>query len=212
MAFIYKITNQLNGKLYIGKTSLPSVEERFKEHIRASKQERNEKRPLYDAMNKYGIENFFIEQLEEVENDKQASEREIYWINKLNTYIGFSNCNGYNATLGGDSRRLYNYQKIAHKYLELQNEQAVANFFNCDRTVVKHACQENNIEILSTAEVSKKQFSKKIAQVDKETGEVLNIFNSISDAFRALNKTKSGGIAKACREDKIYLGYKWKYI
>ena len=163
-------------------------------------------------MNKYGIENFFIEQLEEVENDKQASEREIYWINKLNTYIGFSNCNGYNATLGGDSRRLYNYQEIAHKYLELQNEQAVANFFNCDRTVVKHACQENNIEILSTAEVSKKQFSKKIAQVDKETGEVLNIFNSISDAFRALNKTKSGGIAKACREDKIYLGYKWKYI
>ena len=60
MAFIYKITNQLNGKLYIGKTSLPSVEERFKEHIRASKQERNEKRPLYDAMNKYGkINNIF---------------------------------------------------------------------------------------------------------------------------------------------------------
>lgn len=37
MAFIYKITNQINNKLYIGKTSLSSVEERFKEHIQDSK-------------------------------------------------------------------------------------------------------------------------------------------------------------------------------
>lgn len=212
MAFIYKITNQINNKLYIGKTSLSSVEERFKEHIQDSKRERYEKRPLYDAMNKYGIENFTIEQIEEVVNDEIASQREIYWINKLRTYIGFNDCNGYNATLGGDSRRLYNYKEIANKYLELQNEKDVAEFFNCDIKVVKNACEENNIKILNCNDAIKKKYSKKVLQIDKDTDEIIAEYDSISDAFRALGKNKTGGISNVCNnKSKTYLGYKWKY-
>ena len=52
MAYIYKITNLINGKVYIGKTSEKTIEERFKIHIKDSKKEHCEKRPLYDAMNK----------------------------------------------------------------------------------------------------------------------------------------------------------------
>ena len=213
MAFIYKITNQINNKLYIGKTSLSSVEERFKEHIQDSKKERCEKRPLYDAMNKYGIENFTIEQIEEVANDEIASQREIYWIDKLRTYIGFDDCNGYNATLGGDSKRYYDYKIIAQKYLELQNQKETAKFFNCDIKVVKNACEENNIKILNSGEVSKNKTSKKVLQIDKNTDEIIAEYESISDAFRALGKSKSGGISKVCNnKSKTYLGYKWKYV
>lgn len=43
MAYIYKITNNINGKIYIGKTEF-SVEKRFKEHCQDSKKERCEKR------------------------------------------------------------------------------------------------------------------------------------------------------------------------
>ena len=125
MPYIYKITNKINNKIYIGKTSHSSIEERFKEHIRDSRKTRYEKRPLYDAMNKYGVENFSIEQIEQVKNDEIASEREQFWIEKLRTYIGFSDCNGYNATLGGDSKRYYNYTEIAKKYLELKSEKEV---------------------------------------------------------------------------------------
>lgn len=64
MAFIYKITNLINGKSYIGKTSF-SIKKRFKEHQRDAFRDRNEKRPLYSAMRKYGIENFTVEQVEE---------------------------------------------------------------------------------------------------------------------------------------------------
>ena len=57
-AYIYKITNNINNKIYIGKTNL-TIEKRFKEHCRDAFRERNEKRPLYAAMRKYGIQKFF---------------------------------------------------------------------------------------------------------------------------------------------------------
>jgi group I intron endonuclease len=54
---IYKITNLINNKIYIGKT-IRTVELRWQEHIRDSK---TGKTPLYLAMQKYGINNFKIE-------------------------------------------------------------------------------------------------------------------------------------------------------
>ena len=102
MSFIYKITNNVNNKVYIGKTAF-SIEKRFKEHCRDAFKERQEKRPLYAAMRKYGIENFSIEIIEECE-DLVSSDRECYWISQ---YKAFEK--GYNATLGGDGKFLYNY-------------------------------------------------------------------------------------------------------
>ena len=78
MNYIYKITNIINGKLYIGKTG-KTIEERFQDHKRASKAP-YVNRPLYDAMNKYGYEYFIIEEVECCKNDKEASIREMYWI------------------------------------------------------------------------------------------------------------------------------------
>ena len=63
--YIYIIKNDINNKVYIGKTLLPTIEERFKEHLKESIRERSKNRPLYNAMNKYGIEHFYIELLEE---------------------------------------------------------------------------------------------------------------------------------------------------
>ena len=84
MSFIYKITNDINNKVYIGKTAF-SIEKRFKEHCKDAFRDRNEKRPLYMAMQKYGIEHFHIEQIEECENIN-AADREAYWIGVYNAY------------------------------------------------------------------------------------------------------------------------------
>jgi len=75
---IYKIFNDVNDKVYIGKT-LHSIEKRFAEHIADSKRKRNELRPLYAAMNKYGIEHFHVELIETVDSTL-LNEREKYWI------------------------------------------------------------------------------------------------------------------------------------
>ena len=111
MAYIYCITNLINNKRYIGKTTL-TIEKRFKEHCRDSQKQRYNKRPLYNAMNKYGIENFKVEELEYVKDESILSEREIFWINELQTY----GHGGYNASKGGDGKILYDYQEFIDLY------------------------------------------------------------------------------------------------
>ena len=78
MGFIYKVTNNINGKVYIGQ-SIFQIEKRFKEHLADSKKSSRCHRPFYDAINKYGQENFSIELIEEIDNNK-LNEREKYWI------------------------------------------------------------------------------------------------------------------------------------
>ena len=220
MAYIYKIINNINQKIYIGKTS-STIEKRFKEHCNDSKKERCEKRPLYDAMNKYGIENFTVEKVEEVENDEIASEREIYWINKLRTYIGFNDCNGYNATLGGDSKRIYDYQIIAKKYLELKNQKETAKYFQCDVETVKKACQENNIEIIPSQQIAKDAQKKCVKMYDLENN-FIQEFETMKDAAiwvienKLTTSNKIDGvrssIRKACNgQYRKAFNHIWKY-
>ena len=97
MSKIYKITNDINNKIYVGKT-IASLERRFKEHCADSTRRDDENRPLYRAMNKYGIEHFSIHLIEECA-DEDASAREQYWIGFYKSYT-----EGYNATLGGEGR------------------------------------------------------------------------------------------------------------
>lgn len=218
MSYIYVITNDINGKQYVGKTDC-SIEKRFKEHVADSKRKRCEKRPLYDAMNKYGIEHFHIEKLEQC-SIEESNNREIYWIEKLNTYH-----KGYNATLGGESKRYYNYKKLADKYLELLNLEKTAKFFGCDTDTIRKACKNYNIKILTSQEISKKQSSKPVAMLDKQTNQELKRFASLSDAAHYLVDNKitksfdrrgimghiSQSIAKTYNRKSAY-GYKWKYI
>lgn len=68
MAYIYKIYNDINMKIYIGKTK-DTIETRFKQHIKASKANNKKGVMLYAAMRKYGVENFHIELVEECSED-----------------------------------------------------------------------------------------------------------------------------------------------
>ena len=103
MACIYKIINDINGKLYIGET-IYSIQYRWKQHIYYFRKLllNNIKitQPLYLAFQKYGIENFHIELVEECYEDIRF-EREQYYISLYNTY----GSNGYNATLGGEGAK-----------------------------------------------------------------------------------------------------------
>ena len=88
---VYKITNLLNGKIYVGQTT-QTLEARMLQH-------KYHHKGLYidRAIYKYGFENFHSEILEECNTQDELNEREKFWIAKLNSKVPF----GYNQTDGG---------------------------------------------------------------------------------------------------------------
>ena len=203
MGYIYKITNDINNKIYIGLTSR-NLDIRFKEHLKDSKTDLN--RPLYRAMNKYGAEHFIISLIEEVP-DEILSQREQYWISKYNTYQ-----DGYNATMGGDGQTKLDYQEVINLYNYYQNVREVARQLNVDRTSIEDILHSKNIPVLSPGLVTQQKLGNCIAQLDLNTEEIINIFPSCHAAAKALGVHHSG-IARACNgERKSANGYKWKIL
>ena len=100
---IYKITNVINGKVYIGQST--DVEKRYKKHMNTifNPNLHQYNYAIYQAMRKYGLENFSFEILIEVEEDL-LDLMEIYYIEKYNSYIYVENSNGYNMTRGGNNK------------------------------------------------------------------------------------------------------------
>lgn len=99
MNYIYKITNKITNKHYIGQTT-KSVDERWHQHINeANNKNSTRDTALYKSMRKYGVDNFYIETIDEVEDDVSLDEREQYWIKFYNSY---GQPYGYNETIGGN--------------------------------------------------------------------------------------------------------------
>jgi group I intron endonuclease len=90
---IYKITNKINGKNYIGFDSQwPRRKNQHKHYLKSRKSK------IYLAFNKYGWENFVWEVIYQSKDGKHClNVMESYFINEYNSYL-----NGYNETLGGD--------------------------------------------------------------------------------------------------------------
>ncbi len=78
---IYKIYNTINDDIYIGST-IQNLKSRLSSHLSHSKKNEFCKRLLYKTMNELGIENFYIELIENYpcDNKKELEEREKYWI------------------------------------------------------------------------------------------------------------------------------------
>ena len=108
---IYLIYNDINEKVYIGKTYL-SIEKRFSMHIHDYLKKRNINRPLYKAMKKYSPSKFHIIPLGSYP-EGILEEKEADWIRFFDSFH-----NGYNATLGGDGKR----------YLEFSDEELIADY------------------------------------------------------------------------------------
>lgn len=90
MTGIYKITNLINGRIYIGQAQ--NINRRIYEH----KIGKGINEQCVDkAIQKYGVDNFQFDVIEEC-TAELLNEREVYWINYYNSFF-----DGYNLTLGG---------------------------------------------------------------------------------------------------------------
>ncbi len=211
MAYIYQIINDINNKIYIGKTEF-SIDKRFKEHCSDAFKERNEKRPLYSAMRKYGIEHFHIELIEETDNPE---EREKYWIEQKQSFK-----KGYNATLGGDGKKYLDYDLIIASYKEIKSVKDTAISLGISSDSVSNILRANNISIITSSEVIKKKYGKVVNMYDLQNT-FLKTFPSVNAAAKYMVENNLTGckmttikqhITEVCMgKRKTAVKFKWKY-
>lgn len=150
---IYKITNKVNNKIYIGQTT-HTIEYRLNKHWAEAKCQANGKRMnnyFHNALLKYGIKNFFIEEIDKANTIEELNQKEIYWIdyyNSTNKEIG------YNLMTGGKSGIKSNEtkQKISQKKKEnWENEEIRFRMRNgLKKATIKwqEICKENRVTVI----------------------------------------------------------------
>ena len=98
MMGIYKITNIINNKVYIGQSI--NLQRRKTDHIRDLNKNRNHNNHFQNAWNKYGEENFIFEIIHVVDDSDELNKLETYYID---LYDSTNPDKGYNYTRGGDN-------------------------------------------------------------------------------------------------------------
>lgn len=212
---IYAIYCKVSGKYYVGKTT-DTAENRFREHIHESKKERCRKRPLYAAMNKYGIENFQLMTLESKCPEEKLNEMEMLWISKLNSFH-----HGYNATKGGDGTICVDRISVIDAYNELGTVKDVRKKLGVDNKTIKKILSNAGIEITPSQDINKQLHGQRVDMIDAD-GNVLKSFVSLCEAAdyliqeRSLNPEHKRGyfqkIKLVCNGvRKIAYGHQWKW-
>ena len=201
MGYIYKITNKINGKIYIGQTK-NSIKTRMGKHYSRAKTGEG-KTGIDAAIRKYGKENFSVEQICECLNE-DLDEQEKFYIAKYKSYE-----NGYNLTTGGQLGTTWlnlDEKEVIKKYNEIKVIYKVANYFNCSEKIISNILHNNNIEIFTHPTLENLSKGKKFKEGDK-TKKVLLIelnkeFTSLKECSQWLidNKYSKASTMEAARK------------
>lgn len=164
--FIYKITNTINGKSYIGQT-IQNVKERFYQHCATKCSKAVLDMAIHRAIKKYGKSNFTVEVIEEVDSTN-LNDRERYWIKYYDSYN-----NGYNSTKGGQDGckpfKDLDAEAIIKEYNTGKSLRTLGTIFKVDKQTIKDLLIRHNVKLRTTR-------TYKLSQEDRE--EILEEFTS----------------------------------
>ena len=145
--FIYKITNKINGKSYIGQT-IQNVKERFYQHCATKCSKAVSNMAIHRAIKKYGKSNFTVEVIEEIDS-ANLNDRERYWIKYYNSYN-----NGYNSTKEGQDGckpfKDLDVESIIKEYNTGKSLRTLGTIFKVDKQTIKDLLVRNNINLRTT--------------------------------------------------------------
>ena len=145
--FIYKITNTINGKSYIGQT-IQNVKERFYQHCATKCSKAVSNMAIHRAIKKYGKSNFTVEVIEEIDS-ANLNDRERYWIKYYNSYN-----NGYNSTKGGQDGckpfKDLDVESIIKEYNTGKSLRTLGTIFKVDKQTIKDLLIRHNVELRTT--------------------------------------------------------------
>lgn len=211
MGYIYKITNLINEKVYIGQTRRHYTE-RWAQHNYDKNREPYCNWPLYRMLNSVPSEKVKWEVVEEVDNNL-LDERERYWIAFYN-----SKKQGYNCTDGGSNGAKYDYNEILEFWLGEgeRNFTKTAIHFQTDKTYISKIIASLGYQRRTWEEINNSNhdsIKRKVNKIDLSSGRVIKTYNSIVEAAKDLgNIDYRKTIPNVC-SGKIpsYLGFGWQY-
>jgi group I intron endonuclease len=153
---IYRITNKVNGKAYIGQTS-KTAEARFKEHLYVANTQPSDWH-FAKALRKHGADVWQVEVIDFAFSAQEATEKECYWIAQDNTVAA-----GYNSTIGGEGAPGYQWtaeqrQRASENAYERSDEHRDAQ-----RTVLAKA-QEKIVQTRQTLEYQAAQRERNLGE------------------------------------------------
>lgn len=208
---IYKLTNLINGKIYIGKSI--NLKRRMAEHKCCNKHY-----PIQLAIKKHGWHNFKLEFLclFDVVNRAQLLDEEAKYIKQFkstNREIGYNLCQFGTDSIGFTFRRhtLESKAKLSKALKGRKFSQEHKNNMSKSRLGMKYRPETQK----RWEHFDYKTVKKPVAQIDKATGKIINIWDSAADAMRRLGKRKGGAITAICKNPssrhQSAFGFFWKY-
>ena len=108
--YIYKVSNTVNSKMYIGQTTR-TPEERFEEHLKACTAKARREQKFYAAIVELGKDKFYVETIDCAKSQEELNEKEKYWIKYYNSIE-----NGYNSIPGGQDQNPMDFEPIKEKH------------------------------------------------------------------------------------------------
>tara|TARA_R100001086_G_scaffold236386_2_gene159816 strand:- start:708 stop:1394 length:687 start_codon:yes stop_codon:yes gene_type:complete len=227
MGIVYKITNSINNKCYIG-ISKNTFRKRYN-HRDDWWNAPSVNKILKQSIEKHGYENFKVEILENCEKT-ELEEKEKYYINKFNSFIP----NGYNLTTGGsysyevsiesklknsetnknrykNGAVVWNKGKKLTKVHKEKNSKTKKKLYNEGKLIPwnkgKKIGPMKKSHILKSAKAHKKQ----IKRINKTTLEVEKIYEGLIDA--KCDGFNPSCISQCCKKKlKSHKGYFWEYL
>lgn len=201
--YIYKVVNNINGKIYIGKTSR-DIPTRWREHCSKAK---NKDSYFHYALNYYGIDNFTIEKLDTAESEEELNSLEQYWISFYKSNI---KDNGYNLTSGGDGNLKYDWSIIREMWDNGFSVKEITNHFNCDRHTVSDALKNYKDYSLS-ASLSRSSYRKRGVNQYSLDRKFLNHYDSIKDASISVGCSEEGLSRCLSKHNYAMVEFLWTY-
>lgn len=152
---VYKITNKINGKNYIGITE-KTLDERYAQHLAKCRQ--GDTRHLYQSMRKYGVDSFEISIIENnIQSLDELKQKEKEYVIKYNAYSL-----GYNMTEGGDTNPMDSAEVVEKHNVTMRSYKV--------RTKISKTMKEKN----SKGELFSKEHRKHLSESQKDCSYLYN--------------------------------------
>lgn len=190
---IYKVTNKVNGKIYIGQT-IRNISERMGEHIRHHD-------TYFDvAIDKYGIDSFDVSIIDFSSDTDELNKKERHWIAFFNSLAP----NGYNLCEGGGVTNGFHHKEESKQKMSASKNGIYMGENN--PFYGKHHSKEQTEKWSKTRKYSGTWTARKVICI--ETGEVFDCMQRAADKYN-LKATHIGRVCRGVR--KTTGGFHWKY-